>query len=564
MGLQPYVFAFADNGNITAKTDAGGKYIYHPTKINAVQYIKDYTSAIPPLQQDITYTPFLRPLKITEGVNELEYTYASDYERRKGVLRKSGAVENTRLYLGDYEINTDKNGVKTFVHYLSGGEAIVVKRDNAAFEYYFPYTDHLGSIVAVTSTVGTVVAEQNFDAWGRKRNPTNWTYDNVPSVPAWLYRGYTGHEHLAEFNLINMNARLYDPVLGRMLSPDNFIQGGTQGFNRYSYANNNPFKFTDPSGNYIHLIVGAVLGAINGWQIGAANGATGFKLFGYIAAGAGIGALSAGVGQTVTAAVGKGVSGAYGGLVGTAVGGAAGGAINGGGFAALSGQNALLGALKGAASGIVSSVSGGYIGGSEGAFVGGGLGGATSALLNGGDLGDIGSSFALGGLTSTIVYDISMDIAYKKYRMENRGISREQFEVMSTSAQKSFVRGKEYGGWLLKNGGVEMWETGEDKKIKIKFPMPTDAVGDFHTHPNWGVDAKTGLTWQERHSPDDLKGFLIKRNYPHMDMFFKSIVVGRQNTYLYSPASPTFLGTSIFFSSSAFTPYRYIYPFSLK
>ena len=72
VGLQPYVFAFADNGNITAKTDAGGKYIYHPTKINAVQYIKDYTSAIPPLQQDIIYTPFLRPFKITEGVNELE------------------------------------------------------------------------------------------------------------------------------------------------------------------------------------------------------------------------------------------------------------------------------------------------------------------------------------------------------------------------------------------------------------------------------------------------------------------------------------------------------------
>ena len=263
VGLQPYVFAFADNGNITAKTDAGGKYIYHPTKINAVQYIKDYTSAIPPLQQDIIYTPFLRPLKITEGVNELEYTYASDYERRKGVLRKSGAVENTRLYLGDYEINTDKNGVKTTIHYLSGGEAIVVKRDNAAFEYYFPYTDHLGSIVAVTSTIGTVVAEQNFDAWGRKRNPTNWTYDNVPSVPTWLYRGYTGHEHLAEFNLINMNARLYDPVLGRMLSPDNLLGSGTQGFNRYSYANNNPLTFTDPTGNDPILIAALIYGAIN-------------------------------------------------------------------------------------------------------------------------------------------------------------------------------------------------------------------------------------------------------------------------------------------------------------
>ena len=61
---------------------------------------------------------------------------------------------------------TTKNGVKTFVHYLSAAEAIVVKSGTNALEYYFPYTDHLGSIVAVTNTSGALVAEQNFDAWG--------------------------------------------------------------------------------------------------------------------------------------------------------------------------------------------------------------------------------------------------------------------------------------------------------------------------------------------------------------------------------------------------------------
>ena len=62
--------------------------------------------------------------------------------------------------------------------------------------------------------------------------------------------GFTGHEHLPEFGLINMNGRLYDPVLGRFLSPDNYVQAAdlTQSFNRYSYALNNPLMFTDPSG----------------------------------------------------------------------------------------------------------------------------------------------------------------------------------------------------------------------------------------------------------------------------------------------------------------------------
>ena len=67
---------------------------------------------------------------------------------------------------------------------------------------------------------------------------------------------------LNEFDIINMNrrslsrsgesnGRLYDPVLGRFFSPDNYVQlpDYSQSFNRYSYCLNNPLKYTDPSGN---------------------------------------------------------------------------------------------------------------------------------------------------------------------------------------------------------------------------------------------------------------------------------------------------------------------------
>ena len=55
---------------------------------------------------------------------------------------------------------------------------------------------------------------------------------------------------MGEFGLVNMNGRLYDPTLGRFLSPDNYVQepGNSQSFNRYSYCLNNPLKYTDPSG----------------------------------------------------------------------------------------------------------------------------------------------------------------------------------------------------------------------------------------------------------------------------------------------------------------------------
>ena len=57
--------------------------------------------------------------------------------------------------------------------------------------------------------------------------------------------GFTGHEHYADLKIINMNGRLYDPVIARFFSPDNFVQepGSTQSYNRYSYCLNNPLQW---------------------------------------------------------------------------------------------------------------------------------------------------------------------------------------------------------------------------------------------------------------------------------------------------------------------------------
>ena len=269
------------NGNIDKKTDVG-TYTYDPEKINAVTSVKLPGEVVKPRpiakeQQDIIYTAFQRPDKITEGSYEMTFMYAADYERRKTVLSQDQQEIETRLYMGDYEIRTKKD-IATHIHYISGGDGIcsIVVIDAASGEakYYFPYTDHLGSILTVTNADGQVIAEQNFDAWGRKRNTDTWEYADVREVPDWLYRGFTGHEHLPEFGLINMNARLYDPALGRMLSPDNYVgSGGSQGYNRYSYANNNPLKYTDPSGNSVETaIIGAVVGGMINVAIDGVSG----------------------------------------------------------------------------------------------------------------------------------------------------------------------------------------------------------------------------------------------------------------------------------------------------
>lgn len=86
------------------------------------------------------------------------------------------------------------------------------------------------------------------DAWGNLRDPQTWSA-NLNRTPRFD-RGFTGHEHLYAFGLINMNGRMYDPLLSSFLSPDNYIQDPTtqQGFNRYAYCAYNPLKYVDPSG----------------------------------------------------------------------------------------------------------------------------------------------------------------------------------------------------------------------------------------------------------------------------------------------------------------------------
>lgn len=118
------------------------------------------------------------------------------------------------------------------------------------------------------------------------------TYSAVISIRLltliWDDCGYTGHEMLPEFGIINMNGRLYDPVLGRFFSPDNYVQlpDFSQSYNRYSYCLNNPLKYTDPSGElfgiddaliafaFFNTATSMMKAAINGdniWKAGALN-----------------------------------------------------------------------------------------------------------------------------------------------------------------------------------------------------------------------------------------------------------------------------------------------------
>jgi RHS repeat-associated protein len=100
------------------------------------------------------------------------------------------------------------------------------------------HTDLLGSPVAGTN--GSSYSEY-YTPWGDKWNHPIQLAGDV---------GFTGHQNDLATGLTYMQARYYDPVVGRFMAVDplGFSAANPMSFNRYSYANNNPYKYTDPLG----------------------------------------------------------------------------------------------------------------------------------------------------------------------------------------------------------------------------------------------------------------------------------------------------------------------------
>jgi len=376
-------------GNIENKTDAG-TYTYDPNKIHSVKHVTGNTY-IPSQNQDINYTPFNKVIQITEGNFHIDFTYGLSNQRKKTELKEQDVLIKTKYFFGSYEKTIDNlTGEVTEYNFLPGGAIFKVK--NGAEKMLYTYTDHLGSITHITDATGYLLAEQSFDAWGRMRDPETWEIINNQSSII-NGRGYTGHEMLPQFGLINMNGRLYDPILGRMLSPDNYIQAPdfTQNFNRYSYAYNNPLKFNDPDGEWVQMVIGGILGGYSGYQIGNAMGATGWSMAGYIVGGAVIGAVSGGIASEIAAS---------GGFMANTASMVAGSYINSTGMAALSGGMTDVNVGFGAGSYNITQNEWGYIGKSGNTFmqnVGYGFGAFANAS-------DIYAGFNGINITSTTKY----------------------------------------------------------------------------------------------------------------------------------------------------------------
>lgn len=406
---------YSPNGNITAKSDIGS-FSYgissKPYAISSANISGNISYSTP---QTITYTSFSRPDSIKEGNHKAAFFYNGNYDRIRMIEYEDWYIKLQRTYIGGcYEFDqvgqTVRPNKKVIVSsdlpplnpttglipieklYIGGdyynapivyiySPSLFYKRKNGIYNIV---RDYLGSITQVIDSVGNAVERLDYDAWGRLRNPDTHEYYQTDSVPSLLLgRGYTGHEHLSDFGLINMNARLYDPVVGRFLSPDPYVQEPdmTQNFNRFSYALNNPLHYVDEDGEFFLSAIGAAAligGIVNvaaHWKsIKAIGGWKGFwKGASYFLAGGIAGAAGMAVGMHVP---GFAISGFLATAPGGAIGGGVAGFIEGTSNSLIEGNSL----SKSLSSGFKDSASGFVIGG-----IGSGVIGGFKALKNGKD-----------------------------------------------------------------------------------------------------------------------------------------------------------------------------------
>jgi RHS repeat-associated protein len=295
--------SYDDIGNLTNKSDLAGSYSgnytypasagaagSHPhavTSINGMvngilsphykydangNMICEYTggncSGSGVVRDTETYWASNMPKTLTQGTISVAFVYDSEHARiTQAVTNGSSAVTTTYLndpMTGAMSEMVASGGTPTWNDYLMADGKLLGERNctgaatstspctGATTTEYF-LLDHLQSVSVVTDgTTGAVAQRESFDAWGRQRN-ANGTDDTACALGSSSpnKRRFTSQEQIDELCLINLNARIYDPTIGRFMVADSVVPDPHDGqsYNRYTYTENRPLSFTDPTGH---------------------------------------------------------------------------------------------------------------------------------------------------------------------------------------------------------------------------------------------------------------------------------------------------------------------------
>jgi RHS repeat-associated protein len=418
-------------GNITYKSDIGA-FSYSHTNPHQVIQAGDKTftydkngNQINNNGTKIEYTSYNKANKLITKNDTITFNYDTSKFRYK-----KQSDNYTTHYIGkEYEATTHKSGGSDMKYFIYAGDKVIsiytdTTKSNFAPSTKYLHYDSLNSVDTITNNLGVVESRSAYKPFGEKLKLDK--YGNPTQKLSFTNRGYTGHEHIEETHLVHMNARLYDPTIGRFTSADSMIpyMYETQSFNRYSYVQNNPLKYTDPSGHWsLRKAVKKARSFVKKhWKtivtiavvvaVGIATGGAGLALAGSM------GLTGTVAGTIVAGATAGAIAGFAGGMVGTR--------LHGGSW-----KDGFKAGMKGA---LVGAVSGGFAAGvAEG----------TAAYFNIGSKAAHSASFFSGGSTTVAAF-----------KAVAHGISRAMIaKAQGNNARSAFLSGFMSSGFSVGTKG---------------------------------------------------------------------------------------------------------------
>jgi RHS repeat-associated protein len=257
-------FSYDSAGNLTYKSDVGS-YNYTPGTHQISSLVGTVNGVVnPSFSYDAngnimseagltaTWTSFNMASTLTRGSSSSSFAYGPEHQRTEQIATSPSGIVTTYYAGSSFEqVVTSSSGVAENHYHISAyGRriAMLVDASNGTASWRYFHQDHLSTVGVVTDQSGALVERLSYDAWGKRRNLDGT--DSATPIVAIDKRGYTDQEELDNLGVVNMNARIYDPVIARFVSPDPIIQRpfGPQTHNRYSYVSNRPLRFVDPSG----------------------------------------------------------------------------------------------------------------------------------------------------------------------------------------------------------------------------------------------------------------------------------------------------------------------------
>jgi RHS repeat-associated protein len=233
VGSNTLTYSYNDNNHKHAVSAVNGYNFVYDNNGNMTDGY-DFTDPSAPKSRHITYNADNMPVTINYNSGQSVATILYD---GTGARAKKTVGSSITYYIGDhYEIIGG-----TITRYIFAGNLRVAQVKGSTITYF--HKDHLGSSTVITNSSGNQIESTNYMPFGGMRAHSGTNTSNYK---------FTDQEMDAENGLYNYNARMYDPIIGRFISPDTEVSDpyDPQSLNRYAYVRNNPLIYTDPTGHY--------------------------------------------------------------------------------------------------------------------------------------------------------------------------------------------------------------------------------------------------------------------------------------------------------------------------